>query len=429
MKLLHTADLHLGQVLYQWYDRADEHEHLFAQLEALCREYRPDVLLMAGDIFDQQQPGAGVKMCFNGYVARLREVVPQIVIIAGNHDSASRLEADGVVWNLVGVSLLGQPPAAEPEGLAPGWEDRFIVQTPVGFVVAIPFAVSSRRQAAQMLLDRVAQRNPQGLPVVMAAHAAVQDCDTTGHDNIGGQRVWSQGEFGVGYDYLALGHIHRPQTLGQPIADEGQPLSRHQSPVARYSGSPLHVSCEEDFAHSISLVEVDHHGGTVSIQPLSVQPLRPFYILPPTDRPPLRNINEVRQTVADFCSAVGRGYFRLRLDFASAFPADIGQQIYSLIESTRGEVRFNPKHLWEGAPEGTSDSEERQPTFRMADLQQMSSPLQFVQRVAHLYPDLDIARLDDDFRLVEEEVLRLSESDAQKSTNRRKSAPATPANE
>ena len=56
MKIIHTADLHLGQVIYQNYDRSDEHRHFFRQLEQWCKEEQPDALLVSGDVFDIQQP-------------------------------------------------------------------------------------------------------------------------------------------------------------------------------------------------------------------------------------------------------------------------------------------------------------------------------------------------------------------------------------
>ena len=73
MKILHTADLHLGQVIYQNYDRSDEHQHFFRQLEQWCKEEQPDALLVSGDVFDIQQPSATVKKTFTDYFVRLHQ--------------------------------------------------------------------------------------------------------------------------------------------------------------------------------------------------------------------------------------------------------------------------------------------------------------------------------------------------------------------
>ena len=61
MKLLHTADLHIGQILYQNYDRCDEHLHFFKQLTQWCKKEQPDALLVSGDVFDIQQPSTATK--------------------------------------------------------------------------------------------------------------------------------------------------------------------------------------------------------------------------------------------------------------------------------------------------------------------------------------------------------------------------------
>ena len=55
MKILHTADLHLGQIIYQNYDRSDEHRYFFSQLERWCREERPDALVVSGDVFNPER--------------------------------------------------------------------------------------------------------------------------------------------------------------------------------------------------------------------------------------------------------------------------------------------------------------------------------------------------------------------------------------
>ena len=115
MKILHTADLHLGQVMYQNYTREDEHDRFFRQLDAWCGQHRPDALLVSGDIFDIQQPGAAVKRRFNEYFVGLHRRHPgmAIVVVAGNHDSASRIHADNAVWSLGDVKLVGLPPATD----------------------------------------------------------------------------------------------------------------------------------------------------------------------------------------------------------------------------------------------------------------------------------------------------------------------------
>ena len=115
MKILHTADLHLGQIIYQNYDRSDEHRHFFDQLEQWCKEEQPDALLVSGDVFDIQQPSATVKKAFTDDFVHLHRECPQmhIVITAGNHDSASRIQADSAVSKCTNAPLTGEPAALD----------------------------------------------------------------------------------------------------------------------------------------------------------------------------------------------------------------------------------------------------------------------------------------------------------------------------
>ena len=109
MRILHTADLHLGQVIYQNYERRDEHRHFFNQLARWCRTYQPDALLVSGDVFDIQQPSATSKEAFANQFMELHRQCPSMamVITAGNHDSASRLQTEREVWQLANTHIIG----------------------------------------------------------------------------------------------------------------------------------------------------------------------------------------------------------------------------------------------------------------------------------------------------------------------------------
>lgn len=408
MRILHTADLHIGQILYQYYDRFDEHAHFFGQLEAWCDEYRPDALLVSGDIFDIQQPSAAVKDFFNSSVVALHRRFPdiRIVITAGNHDSAARIQADREVWGLADVKLVGHGPASDVLEGGDGWQERFIVELPSGFVVALPFMSSLRTEVVQSLLDAVALRNADGRPVVLMAHQAVTGSDLTGHGDIGNLRSSAIGELGSGYDYLALGHIHRPQTLGHPLADEDEPRSSYGAGIARYSGSALHVSGDERFPHTVSLVDIDRHGGTVELTRLRIDELRHFYILPEPDCEPFGSSFEVYDAVDRFCADPGCGYIRLRVDAAAfaSLPSDFVQTIYRKLESTGNEVRFNPQTICEN--DAAEEAVAERPVFELAELQQMTNPLEFIRKTIDMYPELNLDDLENDFREIEEELLK-----------------------
>ena len=429
-KILHTADLHLGQILYNYYDRVDEHDHFFAQLVQWCEQYSPDALIVSGDVFDIQQPSAATKEHFNRTFVGLHRRFPHmaIVVTAGNHDSASRLEADSPVWGLSGVTLVGHAPANDAvlEG-NPDAMDRYIVELPQGFIVAVPFMTTSRPAVLQALLDRVAERNSDCRPVVMTGHLAVSGGDFTGHGEVGTIKTVDANQMGHGFDYLALGHIHRPQTLGYPLNDEytlgteassaatallgteatspatPQPHHTYPSGIMRYSGSPLHVSCDEAYPHSVSLVDIDRHGGTVGLRRLRVDELRHFHTLPEAGAPPASSFEEVMQQVNDFCRSHERGYIRLRIDYGTPLPPDFAQAVYSRLEATGNEVRFNPKTIWENIND--SGAEAKSLKFEVAELQQMTDPMDFIRRTANLFPEFDIEDLEADFDEIKKELL------------------------
>ena len=426
MKIIHTADLHLGQIIYQNYDRRDEHQHFFSQLTRWCQEENPDALLVSGDIFDIQQPSASTKKVFNDYFADLHRTCPmmKIVIVAGNHDSASRIQADSAVWTFADTALVGMPPADNGNE---GWENQYIVRLPQGYVVALPYLAATNTPLLQRLLDKVASENVEGKPVVMMGHAAVTGLDATGHDfEIGTLKTQDIHSFGVGYDYLALGHIHKPQTIGHQ-EDANTEKVTYPSPVVRYSGSALHVSCDEAYPHSVSVVEIDKHGGQVSIRQRRIDELRHFHTLP--ENGSFANADDALLCIRQFREQHPSGYIRLRVDYAANLPSNFNQMVYDLLAPAESngvdEYRYNPKTIWTGTNPKAIDRLS-QPTFDVADLQQMTDPVLFVEKTLSQYPDLDLDMVRAAFEEVKAERDRLSEEKASNPSKKNvKTTPST----
>ncbi|MBR3827672.1 MAG: hypothetical protein IKJ40_00005, partial [Bacteroidales bacterium] len=300
------------------------------------------------------------------------------------------------------VKLVGHAPSPDATNQPDGWQDRFIVEMPTGFIAALPFMSSVRSAVVQSILDRIAQRNTEGLPVVMMAHLAVTGSDITGHGTIGNLRTVAIDEIGSGYDYLALGHIHRPQTIGHSIADENNEHSSYPAGIARYSGSVLYVNCDEQYTHTASLVDIDRRGGTVNLTRLRIDQLMDFYTLPETGKEPAMSADEIIALVDDFCSSK-KGYIRLRIDSSAALPSDFAQSIYRKTEATEGRVRWNPNTITENStPAADNDTK---PAFKVAELQQIN-PLDFIRKTIHLYPELDLEQLEEDFKTIEEELTK-----------------------
>lgn len=407
MKIIHTADLHLGQILYQNYDRADEHEHFFRQLSDWCRSENPDALVVSGDIFDIQQPSANTRKFFTDHFVWLHMENPsmKIVITAGNHDSASRLQADSSVWEYANAKLVGLSPSVDLSCDETGWQDDYIVTLDCGYIIALPYMSSERREHIQSILDRVDSLNKEGKPVVMMAHSAVSGLDPEGHE-VGNLKLKDVDQMGTGYDYLALGHIHKPQTIGHP-EDMFNPDVTYPSGAVRYSGSALHVSCDEKYPHSVSVVEIDRHGGDVHIRQLIIDELRHFCELP-QDGSSFLSSDEAMAQITRFCIESPSGYIRLRFDQNVDLPANFCQMVYDELAKTADEVRFNPKHIWTGTT-STGGQNSGTQEFEVAELQQMTDPLIFIEKTADQYPDLDMEEIRDAFILVREEMERMKE--------------------
>ena len=414
MKILHTADLHIGQILYQNYDRCDEHLHFFRQLMQWCKEEKPDALIVSGDVFDIQQPSTTTKMLFNDQFVKLQKAMPDmhIVITAGNHDSASRLQADRAVWTFSNTHLVGVAPTLSID--EEGWQDDYIIELANGYIVAMPYMLGDRLQQLQSVLDRVAQRNTDGKPVVMMAHLAVTGSDITGHDfEIGTLKTQSIASLGTGYDYLALGHIHKPQTIGHPDDNMNMDALTYPAPVARYSGSALHVSCDEAYPHTVSVVEIDKHGGHVTLRQLRIDELIHFYTLPEGPDTFYTSEQEVLDGIETFCKTKGCGYIRLKVDYNTDLSSNFDHKVYDLLETYGNRARYNPKIIWIGEPE-TRQDENKKPTFEVAELQQMTDPLVFIEKTLSQYPKLDIQALRDAFTEIEAEAKRLKEEEEAK---------------
>lgn len=411
MKIIHISDLHLGQVIYRHYERVDEHDLFFDQLSAWCADESPDALLLTGDIFDIQQPSAATWRRFTDHFVNLHRRHPsmKIILLAGNHDSPSRLHAHRAVWRETGTEIVALPPAADLDTMPAGWEEDYVVSLPTGYVVALPFMAAERPALQQHLLDYVASINESGLPVVMTGHLAVTGCDITGHDfDIGRLRTVGLERLGTGYDYLALGHIHRPQTLGH-TSDAMQERVEYPAPVARYAGSMLHVSCDEAYPHTVSVVEIDRHGGTVAIRQHRIKQLRHFITLPAKEESPYADAEEALSALEAYASSSDNpDYFRFRLQRSIWLPSDFNQRVYDIIGRHGDRLRYNPKIDWIGA-DPQAPSADDTPQFEVAELQQMTDPLHFIEETIDRYPGLDLDMMKSLFAEIRQEVSNLEE--------------------
>ena len=116
MKLFHLSDLHIGKQLHH-YNLAAEQREMLAQIVALAESGHPDAILIAGDIYDTPVPSAEAVSVFDAFLSALCEIEPQIavMIIAGNHDSARRIDFASSILAKHEVYIAGLPPMQEGE--------------------------------------------------------------------------------------------------------------------------------------------------------------------------------------------------------------------------------------------------------------------------------------------------------------------------
>jgi len=278
-KFIHTSDWHLGQNFYG-YDRSEEQSDFLQQLADIVRKHTPDALLVSGDIYNTAAPSNATVNMYVNAMLDIHRACPTmaIIVIAGNHDSASRLDSDRRLWELAGVTVVGSITRGD-KGKA-DLAHHLVNVGDKGIVAAVPFAYpasfplttddpmdTTQRQQAyfQALLDLADAHNTNGLPVVLMAHLAVSNSDFTGHDRDMKMECVNLSTLGTGYDYAALGHIHRPQQV-----------SEH----ARYCGTPVPVSFDEQCEHSVTIVEIDAHGSQPVISTKQIKNIKPLHTIP-----------------------------------------------------------------------------------------------------------------------------------------------------
>ncbi len=269
MKIIHTADWHLGNVFHR-HNRVAEHRHFFGWLRDTIVQQQPDALIVSGDIFDGPNPAAEVQRLFYDFLTHLAVEHPgmSIILIAGNHDSGARLEAGEELLRLHNIFVRGTVwKDAEGETyfermilpLAPRGSDTAEV-----VCYALPFLRPADYPAGLSVQDglrhyltnldkRLKKTAFKRLPVVVAAHFYAHGALIQAHEHserlvVGGQDMVEIDTMGKDYAYVALGHIHRPQAVGNCAN-------------VRYAGSPLALSfSERNYKRAVNLVEIDTQG-------------------------------------------------------------------------------------------------------------------------------------------------------------------------
>lgn len=273
MRILHSSDWHLGRVFHN-VSLLEEQHHVLQQFLDLARRVQPDAVIIAGDLYDRAvPPREAVQLLDHVLTTLVKDLQIPTIAISGNHDSAERVGfasslLSGQRLHLVGDALPQQVVRLEDE------------HGPVE-VVALPYAspeavrsasgddeLRGHQAAMQAQVQAARELLTPGVRSVAVGHAFI-----TGGSESESERALTVGGAGNvsadvfdGFDYVALGHLHRPQSIGGSYR-------------VHYSGSLLRYSFSEvDHTKSVSLVHLDARG-QVKVEPHHLTPRRQLRVI------------------------------------------------------------------------------------------------------------------------------------------------------
>lgn len=270
MRILHTSDWHVGRT-FHGVDLLADQERVLASVAEIVAAEGVDVVVLAGDVYDRAVPSAEAVAVCTRALERIRAAGAVIVATSGNHDSASRLGAAASFAAAGGLHLrtriaeLSTPVLlADQHGPVAFYGLPYLEPDTARHALDEPGA---RSHAAVLgaAMDRVRADLAGRAPVrsIVLAHAFVVGAESAGSErsiSVGGVETVPAGVFD-GVDYVALGHLHSPQTLSERI---------------RYSGSPLPYSFgERNQAKAVWLADLDATGlaGVRQVELPVVRPL------------------------------------------------------------------------------------------------------------------------------------------------------------
>ena len=259
MRILHLSDLHLGIKLYE-YSLMEEQKFFLDEILKLVKDEGIGMVILAGDIYDKGTPAVEAVMLFDDFLYGLSNAGSEIFIISGNHDSASRLSFAGRLLEKGGIHISpvfdGSVKRIDSGNLS---------------IYLLPFI---RPSAVRRYLDVDVNSYDEAIKAVLERTAidAARVNILVAHQFVAGGSVCESDDVTVGgienvrtdafdkFDYVALGHLHNPQSVGRKSI--------------RYAGSPMKYSLsEENVKKSVTIVDVDPDG-KIDISERYIKPLR-----------------------------------------------------------------------------------------------------------------------------------------------------------
>ena len=248
MKFIHTADWHLGKLLKEQSLTEDQEWLLMNQFLSLVDEEKPDVILLAGDVYDRSYPPEEAVELFDKMTEEIvgKRHIP-FIVISGNHDSAERLAVASRLLRNQGLYIFGPLNRLKPVILEDAWGQVAFCPLPYAEPARVRVLMnqkdlpgvedihsyeSAEQKLSDMLLEEIEDKNIRKVAVAHAFAAGGQSSESERPLSIGGYDQISDTIFAP-YCYTALGHLHRPQK------------TRASSEKIQYSGSLMRYSFDE----------------------------------------------------------------------------------------------------------------------------------------------------------------------------------------
>lgn len=235
MKILHTADWHLGHKLYNA-DREAEHQTALDGLIQLIKKEKVELLVIAGDVFDTDMPPNYARRQYYRFLVELTKTpCKEVVVVAGNHDSANMLDASSELLKLLNVHVVGNLPEDRADQIIEIKNEKGALKAVVAAVPYLRDRDMRQGQAGQTIEERLSSLKAGieahyaeidglleayvdlNIPIITTGHLFVSGGERDGRPNsihIGSLDVVDLSCFPKNTDYVALGHLHRPQKVG-----------------------------------------------------------------------------------------------------------------------------------------------------------------------------------------------------------------------
>ena len=285
MKFIHTADLHIGKIVCE-HSMLDEQRHILARILEAVDSEKPDAVLIAGDVYDKPVPSAEAVAVLDDFLVELAARKVRTFVLSGNHDSAERIAFGGRLMEKSGVHVsqvysgkFAPVTLSDSEGEVDVWMLPFVRPVNVRACLAGDDERDAVKDYTSAVKAALAQMHfTPGRRNVLLAHQFVTGAERSeSEENVGGLDNVDATVFAA-FDYVALGHIHKPQNVLK--GDDG-------TVRARYSGTPLKYSLSEA-VHKKSLTVVELSAGKNLIREIPLVPLH--------------DVREIRGTFAEIVS-------------------------------------------------------------------------------------------------------------------------------